>query len=108
MKPVPLSSAPPIHKPQNATSFCPTTPPPHAPPPHHPTTPHPTIPPPHCQVVDYRSDWHLNVTDPIAGNYYPITVGAFIKDKAAQLSVLVDRAAGAASLASGQMEVMLH
>ncbi|CAI6010775.1 unnamed protein product [Closterium sp. NIES-65] len=60
------------------------------------------------RVVDYRSDWDLNVTDPIAGNYYPLTVGAFIKDKEAQLSVLVDRAAGAASLASGQIEVMLH
>ncbi|GJP55162.1 hypothetical protein CLOM_g14142 [Closterium sp. NIES-68] len=60
------------------------------------------------RVVDYRLDWKLQVSDPIGGNYYPLTVGAFIKDKAAQLSVLVDRAAGAASLAAGQLEVMLH
>ncbi|CAI5537097.1 unnamed protein product [Closterium sp. Naga37s-1] len=37
-----------------------------------------------------------------------VTVGAFIGDGEAQLSLLVDRAAGAASLAAGQLEVMLH
>ncbi|GJP75498.1 hypothetical protein CLOP_g5937 [Closterium sp. NIES-67] len=60
------------------------------------------------RVLNYRSDWTLALTDPIAGNFYPVTVGAFIGDGAAQLSLLVDRAAGAASLADGQLEVMLH
>ncbi|CAI5481219.1 unnamed protein product [Closterium sp. Yama58-4] len=60
------------------------------------------------RVVDHRDDWELTVTDPIAGNFYPVTVGAFIGDGEAQLSLLVDRAAGAASLAAGQLEVMLH
>ncbi|GJP75491.1 hypothetical protein CLOP_g5933 [Closterium sp. NIES-67] len=60
------------------------------------------------RVRDSRPDWTLSVTEPIAGNFYPVTVGAFIGDGAAQLSLLVDRAAGAASLADGQLEVMLH
>ncbi|CAI5511416.1 unnamed protein product, partial [Closterium sp. Naga37s-1] len=60
------------------------------------------------RIVDHRADWELTVTDPIAGNFYPVTVGAFIGDGEAQLSLLVDRAAGAASLAAGQLQVMLH
>ncbi|CAI5530282.1 unnamed protein product, partial [Closterium sp. Naga37s-1] len=60
------------------------------------------------RIVDHRADWELTVTDPIAGNFYPVTVGAFIGDGESQLSLLVDRAAGAASLGAGQLEVMLH
>ncbi|CAI5530291.1 unnamed protein product [Closterium sp. Naga37s-1] len=60
------------------------------------------------RVRDSRPDWTLTVKEPIAGNFYPVTVGAFIGDGEAQLSLLVDRAAGAASLAAGQLEVMLH
>ncbi|CAI7878248.1 unnamed protein product, partial [Closterium sp. NIES-53] len=60
------------------------------------------------RIVDHRADWELTVTDPIAGNFYPVTVGAFIGDGESQLSLLVDRAAGAASLAAGKLEVMLH
>ncbi|CAI7905692.1 unnamed protein product [Closterium sp. NIES-54] len=37
-----------------------------------------------------------------------LTAGAFIADSTAQLSLLVDRPLGAASLADGQIEVMLH
>ncbi|CAI5497947.1 unnamed protein product [Closterium sp. Naga37s-1] len=60
------------------------------------------------RIVDHRADWELTVTDPIAGNFYPVTVGVFIGDGESQLSLLVDRAAGAASLAAGQLQVMLH
>ncbi|CAI5481216.1 unnamed protein product [Closterium sp. Yama58-4] len=60
------------------------------------------------RVRDSRPDWTLSVKEPIAGNFYPVTVGAFIGDGESQLSLLVDRAAGAASLAAGQLEVMLH
>ncbi|CAI5521656.1 unnamed protein product [Closterium sp. Naga37s-1] len=60
------------------------------------------------RVRDSRPDWTLSVKEPIAGNFYPVTVGAFIGDGESQLSLLVDRAAGAASLASGQLKVMLH
>ncbi|CAM9878394.1 unnamed protein product, partial [Phaeothamnion confervicola] len=63
---------------------------------------------------DARPTWPLDVTEPVAGNYYPATVGAFLRDDPAaavvplQLTVLTDRAQGAASLADGALELMLH
>ncbi|CAI5488501.1 unnamed protein product, partial [Closterium sp. Naga37s-1] len=60
------------------------------------------------RVRNHRSDWNLTVYQPIAGNFYPLTAGAFIADSTTQLSLLVDRPLGAASLADGQIEVMLH
>ena len=46
--------------------------------------------------------------EPVSCNYYPITTHAYIKDSNAQLTVLTDRAQGAASLTDGEIEVMLH
>ncbi|KAF8035455.1 hypothetical protein BT93_C1470 [Corymbia citriodora subsp. variegata] len=54
------------------------------------------------RVRDYRSDWSLTVTD------YPINLGIFIMDNETEFSVLVDRAAGGASIKDGQIELMLH
>ena len=107
-----------------------------------------------------RPTWDLNVTQPVAGNYYPVTSAAFmevrpgsgrraggstchvpakarqqgalvscallvsavgnhrglvlltrvvcVQDDKLQFAVVTDRAQGAASLASGQMEFLLH
>uniref|UniRef100_T1IVT5 Alpha-mannosidase n=1 Tax=Strigamia maritima TaxID=126957 RepID=T1IVT5_STRMM len=58
-----------------------------------------------------RPDWHLNVTEPISGNYYPITNQAYIKDMksvGAQFSVLTDRSVGVASIDDGSIEIMIH
>ncbi|KAK1369859.1 Alpha-mannosidase [Heracleum sosnowskyi] len=60
------------------------------------------------RVRDYREDWDLQVNQPIAGNYYPINLGIYVKDEKMELSVLVDRAVGGASLVDGQIELMLH
>ncbi|KAL8108947.1 alpha-mannosidase At3g26720-like [Apium graveolens] len=60
------------------------------------------------RVRDYREDWDLQVHQPIAGNYYPINLGMYVKDEKMELSVLVDRAVGGASLVDGQIELMLH
>uniref|UniRef100_A0A166HRS0 Alpha-mannosidase n=1 Tax=Daucus carota subsp. sativus TaxID=79200 RepID=A0A166HRS0_DAUCS len=60
------------------------------------------------RVRDYREDWDLQVNQPIAGNYYPINLGIYAKDEKMELSVLVDRAVGGASLVDGQIELMLH
>ncbi|KAL1569764.1 alpha-mannosidase [Salvia divinorum] len=60
------------------------------------------------RVRDYRADWPLTVTQPVAGNYYPINLGIFVKDKKSELSVLVDRATGGSSISDGEIELMLH
>ncbi|KAL6868123.1 hypothetical protein ACP4OV_014968 [Aristida adscensionis] len=60
------------------------------------------------RVVNYREDWNLQVTEPVAGNYYPVNLGVYITDEKHELSVVVDRAAGASSIQDGQLEIMLH
>ncbi|KAL6908177.1 hypothetical protein ACP4OV_002347 [Aristida adscensionis] len=59
-------------------------------------------------VRDYREDWNLEVSEPIAGNYYPVNLGVYVADEKYELSVLVDRAVGASSIHDGQIEIMLH
>ncbi|EER20554.1 lysosomal alpha-mannosidase, putative [Perkinsus marinus ATCC 50983] len=64
--------------------------------------------------VNYRKDWQLNVTDPVAMNYYPINSGLRISDQVGkgsnlrQLTLVPDRAHGGASLLPGQLEIMIH
>ncbi|KZV21769.1 alpha-mannosidase [Dorcoceras hygrometricum] len=60
------------------------------------------------RIRDYRADWDLQVNQPIAGNYYPINLGIYIKDKSTEFSILVDRSVGGSSIADGQLELMLH
>ncbi|CAI0418451.1 unnamed protein product [Linum tenue] len=60
------------------------------------------------RVYDQRNDWNLSVNQPIAGNYYPLNLGTFITDSKSELSVLVDRATGGASINDGEIELMLH
>ncbi|WVZ58027.1 hypothetical protein U9M48_008341 [Paspalum notatum var. saurae] len=72
-------------------------------------------------IRNYREDWDLQVTQPVAGNYYPphtflssntltfqVNLGVYIADGKYELSVLVDRAVGASSIQDGQLEIMLH
>ncbi|KOM28079.1 hypothetical protein LR48_Vigan499s002300 [Vigna angularis] len=60
------------------------------------------------RVRDYREDWSLQVNEPVAGNYYPLNLGIYIKDNKSELSILVDRATGGGSIKDGQVELMLH
>ncbi|XP_038999526.1 probable alpha-mannosidase At5g13980 [Hibiscus syriacus] len=60
------------------------------------------------RIRDYRKDWTLDVNQPVAGNYYPINLGMYMKDDNKELSVLVDRSVGGASIKDGQLELMLH
>ena len=57
------------------------------------------------RVLNKQPTWDLNVTEPIAGNYYPVNTRATIVDSARgmQLTVLTDRSQGAASLGDGQV-----
>ncbi|XP_038973707.1 alpha-mannosidase-like isoform X1 [Phoenix dactylifera] len=60
------------------------------------------------RVRDYREDWNLEVTQPIAGNYYPLNLGIYIADGKSELSILVDHAVGGSSIKDGEIEIMLH
>ncbi|KAK4846372.1 hypothetical protein QYF36_016462 [Acer negundo] len=60
------------------------------------------------RIRDYRKDWDLEVNQPVAGNYYPINLGMYMKDNSTELSVLVDRSVGGSSIVDGQLELMLH
>ncbi|KAM0909303.1 hypothetical protein ACQ4PT_014880 [Festuca glaucescens] len=60
------------------------------------------------RVRNYREDWDLQVTQPVAGNYYPVNLGMYVADGKYELSVLVDRSVGASSIQDGQIEIMLH
>ncbi|XP_046734873.1 lysosomal alpha-mannosidase isoform X4 [Diprion similis] len=59
---------------------------------------------------NFRPTWTLQLAEPVAGNYYPITAKVTIKDRINKLrmSVLNDRAQGGSSLNDGQVELMLH
>jgi hypothetical protein len=48
-----------------------------------------------------------DITEPIAGNYYPVVSRIFINDDAHQLTVLTDRAEGSGSFSSGNIDVMV-
>ncbi|WOL11467.1 putative alpha-mannosidase [Canna indica] len=60
------------------------------------------------RVRDYRSEWELQVNQPVAGNYYPINLGIYMQDDSTEFSVLVDRSVGGSSILDGQIELMLH
>ncbi|KAJ3671808.1 hypothetical protein LUZ60_007887 [Juncus effusus] len=60
------------------------------------------------RIRDYRSDWKIQVNQPVAGNYYPINLGIYMKDASKEVSVLVDRSVGGSSINDGQIELMLH
>lgn len=59
---------------------------------------------------NFRPSWTLNLKEPIAGNYYPVTAKISLEDreKGMKLSVLNDRAQGGTSLTDGELEVMVH
>jgi len=59
--------------------------------------------------LDWRESWKLNQTEPVAGNYYPVTTSIFIKDDDAQLTLLTDVAqAGSGCVREGELEMMVH
>ncbi|XP_020573833.1 alpha-mannosidase At3g26720-like [Phalaenopsis equestris] len=60
------------------------------------------------RIRNYRSDWALQVHQPVAGNYYPINLGIYLQDNRTELSLLVDGCMGGSSIQDGQVELMLH
>ena len=63
------------------------------------------------RVTDYRPNIAgFKQTDPIAGNYYPMTTRARIENQRKQefFTVFTDRSHGTASLHTGQLELMIQ
>ena len=48
----------------------------------------------------------LNVTEPVAGNYYPINSMISLDDGCAEMAIITDAALGGASLKDGELELM--
>lgn len=59
---------------------------------------------------NYRPTWKLDLEEPVAGNYFPVTSKILIRDQRndIELSVLTDRAQGGSSLRDGEIELMVH
>ncbi|CAG2111159.1 unnamed protein product, partial [Medioppia subpectinata] len=59
---------------------------------------------------DYRPTYNLTITQPVSGNYYPVTNWIAIRDEKAglQLTMLNDRAQGGTGFREGQIELMVH
>nr|CAD7453459.1 unnamed protein product [Timema tahoe] len=59
---------------------------------------------------DHRATWTWDVTEPAAGNYYPVTSRILLRDhnQGVELAVLNDRAQGGSSLQDGQVELMVR
>lgn len=41
------------------------------------------------RTLNHRATWDLNVTEPVSGNYYPITAGAYVKVRLHKITCLV-------------------
>lgn len=60
------------------------------------------------RIRNYRKDWDLDIHEEIAGNYYPLNLGIYLKDNKTEFSLLVDRPLGGSSIFDGELELMLH
>ena len=58
--------------------------------------------------LNYRPTYEINMTEPVAQNYYPVNCKILIADDVNQLGVLTDRSQGGASILEGSVELMLH
>ncbi|CAJ0946335.1 unnamed protein product, partial [Mesorhabditis belari] len=56
---------------------------------------------------DFYPQFQYADTEPISGNYYPVTNRIYMKDQTNQLTVLTDRAQGG-TVKNGALELMLH
>lgn len=56
---------------------------------------------------NHRDTWNLNLAEPIAGNYFPVTAKIAIEDETRRFAVLTDRAQGGSSLSDGSLELMV-
>lgn len=55
-----------------------------------------------------REHFEPDMSEAISGNYYPVTAQISLQDDKKRLTLLNDRSQGGASLADGELELMLH
>lgn len=59
--------------------------------------------------INVRESFNYTITEPVAANYYPINSHIYLNDNVGnQVTLLVDRSQGGASLIDGQLELMVH
>ncbi|CAL2049969.1 unnamed protein product [Caenorhabditis brenneri] len=59
------------------------------------------------RFYDGATSFEYSDTEPVAGNYYPITSFGYIKDGRDQFSIITDRSQGMAA-SNGVVEIMIH
>ncbi|KAF4532290.1 hypothetical protein B566_EDAN015704 [Ephemera danica] len=59
---------------------------------------------------NFRPTWTVDLQEPVAGNYYPITTAIAMDNPVnnSRLIVLTDRAQGGSSINDGELELMVH
>jgi hypothetical protein len=59
--------------------------------------------------LNHQVTYKVNVTEPTAGNFYPVNSFAYVEDKStrSRMTVLNDRAQGVSSLLPGSLEFMV-
>ena len=58
--------------------------------------------------LNYRPSYEINLTEPVAQNYFPTSSKILLAGPPAQLGLLTDRAQGGSSLSDGCLELMVH
>ena len=61
------------------------------------------------RIRNFRPTFILNLTEPISGNYYPVSTKILLKDikKDLEMAIMTDRAQGGSSLNDGEIELMV-
>ncbi|VDO92022.1 unnamed protein product [Soboliphyme baturini] len=60
------------------------------------------------RVRNFQPTYEYNDSEPVAGNYYPVTRMVYLMDDSVQMVVLTDRSQGVSSLQDGCIEILLH
>ncbi|XP_058452835.1 lysosomal alpha-mannosidase-like [Malaya genurostris] len=60
------------------------------------------------RIRNHRETWDLELAEPVAGNYYPVTAKIALEDDRLRMAVLNDRAQGGTSMQDGVLELMVH
>jgi lysosomal alpha-mannosidase len=62
------------------------------------------------RIRNYRPTWTLNLTEPVASNYFPVNTAIATADVNTGLNLWVanDRSQGGSSMADGSLELMVH